>query len=78
MVSAIFFDEPSQLSTAVVSFLTSASLAFIIARNPDIAVFPTNASAVCAFSESVSFANAALHSVRMSERFLIEPSAFVV
>ena len=41
----MFSDAPSQLSTAVVSFLTSASVEFMMAKNPDMAVLPTNVSA---------------------------------
>ena len=66
IISAIFCEDPLQLSTARVSFLTSSSVAFMIARNPDIAVFPTSDSAVWAFSESVSLAKESRQSIRTS------------
>ena len=78
MVSAMPAAQPSQLSIADESLLISASPAFIRARKPDIAFFPTRLSAAAAFSDSDNPENAVLQSARISDRSLIEPSAFVV
>ena len=78
MVSAIRFEEPSQVSIADESFPRSDSVAFMMAKNPDMAVFPTRASAVLAFSDSESFENASRQSIKISLKERIDPSAFVV
>ena len=78
MVSAIFFAASLQLFTAPDTFSISSGAAFISARNPDIAFFPTKASALLAFSASVIPAKATLQSARIADRLLMDPSAFVV
>ena len=78
MVAAISAAHPSQFSIADESLLISPSPAFIRARNPDIAFLPTNDSAAAAFSDSDKPAKAVRQSARISERSLMEPSAFVV
>ena len=70
--------ESEQVSIAFSSFSMSPGAAFISARNPLIACFPTSASAFDACSDSESFPNAVRHSFRMSFRLLIDPSAFDV
>ena len=78
MVSAIFWDVPSQLAMAADSLFTSASDAFMMARKPDMAVLPTSVSAAAAFSDSVSPEKAVRQSMRMSFSSRMEPSALVV
>ena len=78
MVSAIRSAVPSQLLMALFSFSISPGAAFITARNPLMAFFPTNASALAARSDSDICANAARQSVRISPRLRILPSALVV
>ena len=78
IVSAMLFAAPSALPSASSSFFMSFGLAFIIARNPDIAFLPTRLSAAVAFSEAVRSLNAARVSLIMSPHERMEPSAFVV
>ena len=78
MVAAIFSAVPSQLLMALFNFSMSPGAAFITARKPDMAFFPTSASALAAFSDSDICANAARQSARMSPRLLMLPSVFVV
>ena len=78
MVSAIFSAEPSQLSMAEDSFSMSAGAAFMRARKPLMACFPTKDSAACAFSDSESPEKASRQSPKMSESERMEPSALVV
>ena len=54
MVAAISADFPSQFAMALLTFSMSAGAAFISARKPDMAFFPTSASAAAAFSDSDS------------------------
>ena len=53
MVSAIARDVPSHSAIAPDSLSISCGAAFISARKPDIAFFPTRACAALAFSDSV-------------------------
>ena len=78
MVAAIRSEVPSQLPMAFDSLSMSAGAAFIRARKPDMAFFPTSASAACAFSDSESLENAARQSARISDSPRMEPSALVV
>ena len=78
MVSAMFFAASLQLFTAPDTFSISSGAAFINARKPDMAFFPTRASALFAFSASVIPAKAPLQSARIADRLLMEPSALVV
>ena len=78
MVSAILCAAPLQLSIAPESFAISPSPAFINARNPDMAFFPTSDSAAAAFSDSDKPLKAVLQSARISDKSLMEPSALVV
>ena len=78
MVSAIFSAVPSQFVMALFSFSISAGAAFITARKPDMAFFPTSASAFAACSDSDICENATRQSARISPRLRILPSVFVV
>ena len=74
----MFFAASLQLFTAPDTFSISPGAAFISARNPDRAFFPTRASALFAFSASVIPPKATLQSARIADRLLMDPSALVV
>ena len=78
MVSAIFSEVPSQFLIAPSSFEMSPGAEFMSARKPDIAFFPTSASALEAFSESESCPKADRQSASIAVRLRIDPSALVV
>ena len=78
IIAAIFSAVPSQLAIALDNLSMSPGAAFISARKPDIASVPTKELAALAFSDSDSFPNASLQSANISDKLLIEPSAFVV
>ena len=78
MVAAIFSEAPSQLSIAPDSFSISAGAAFIRARKPLMAFFPTSDSAAFAFSDSDKLPKALRQSSRISDSPRMEPSALVV
>ena len=67
-----------QVEIAVSNFSISPGAAFISARKPDMAFFPTRVSAAAAFSDSVILEKAPRQSAMMSENSLMEPSALVV
>ena len=76
--SLVFTKVSEQVSMEEDSFSMSSGAAFIRARKPDMAFFPTKASAACAFSDSVIWANAPRQSPRISVRPRMDPSALVV
>ena len=78
MVAAISADFPSQFAMALLTFSMSAGAAFIRARKPDMAFFPTRASAAAAFSDSDNPPKAVRQSARMALKSLMLPSALVV
>ena len=78
MVAAISADFPSQFAMALLTFSISAGAAFISARNPDMAFFPTSASAAAAFSDSDRPPKAVRQSARIALKSLMLPSALVV
>ena len=75
--SVVFTNVSEQLSIADDSLSTSPWEAFMSAKNPDIAFFPAIDFAVLACSASLRLENAPRQSARMSDRSLIDPSAFV-
>ena len=78
IVSAMFFAASLQLLTAPDTLLISSGAAFIRARKPDMAFFPTSASALFAFSASVIPPKATRQSARIADRLRMDPSALVV
>ena len=78
MVAAISADFPSQFAMALLTFSMSAGAAFISARKPDMAFFPTSASAAAAFSDSDRPPNAVRQSAKIALKSLMLPSALVV
>ena len=78
MVSAMARDVPSQEEIAPCSFSISAGAAFMRARKPDMAFFPTSVLAAEACSDSESCEKATRQSARISVSSRILPSALVV
>ena len=78
MVSAMERDVPSQAEIAPSSLLISAGAAFMSARKPDMAFFPTSACAADACSDSDKPEKAVRQSSKISFRSRMEPSALVV
>ena len=78
MVSAISLAAPELLLIAVVTCFTSASVAFMMARKPFIALVPAIVFAYWDCSAWVSPWNAERSSITTSSHFRMEPSALVI